>query len=387
MISANSLSVIVFVALLCLFLYFKRSKVALQKPLFPLVYVIMYRSSFGIRAMDSISRKLPVVLRLFGYAGVFFGFVGMVIICFALAQSAYKLFFVPAAAAGVALVLPVKAKGVFFVPFVYWIISIFVLAVIHEAAHGVMARLYNVNIKSAGFAFFSIFLPVVPAAFVEPDEKQLKKRRDGQQLSVFAAGPFANILFGLAVMGVLFLAMPAAAGMVNPGGVVITGFDEGSVAKGAGLSVGEKVIAIDNLSSASLGEFTYYLSSKHPGDSIALKTNMSSYEVVLAAHPDNSSRPFLGVYVAQDSSIRRDVNPLLVSVVFWVLGLMYWLYILNIGIGLFNLVPIGPLDGGRMVQLVAHKVFGIVRGNRAWKAVSLFFFVLVAANIIFSFLK
>ena len=31
---------------------------------------------------------------------------------------------------------------------------------------------------------------------------------------------------------------------------------------------------------------------------------------------------------------------------------------LNFGIGLFNLVPVGPIDGGRMFQLAMYKLFG-----------------------------
>ena len=81
------------------------------------------------------------------------------------------LFTKPAASSGVGLVLPFKAKGVFYVPFFYWIISIFVIAVVHEFSHGLIARANNIKVKSSGFAFLALLVPIIPAAFVEPDEK------------------------------------------------------------------------------------------------------------------------------------------------------------------------------------------------------------------------
>ncbi len=388
MIGINSLSVIVFVVLLCLFLYLKRSKISWQKPFFPFIYIILYRTAFGIKAMDKISKKLPVFWRLFGYASIFFGFVGLVVICFALIHSAYKAFLAPAAVAGVALVLPIKAKGIFYVPFLYWVISIFILAVIHESAHGIVARLHKVNLKSAGFAFFSIFLPIIPAAFVEPDEKQLKKKQIKKQLAVFAAGPFANIVFGLIVLGIFVQATPPVVNaLVEPGGVMIEGVDKGFAAEKAGLVEGEQVMALDNITSTSLDDFTSYLATKKPGDTLIITTNTTTYTATLDANPGNASKAFLGVYVAQKTIPKQNISPLLVSVVLWIIGLMYWLYILNTGIGLFNLAPIGPLDGGRMTQLVSHKLFGEIKGNKVWKSVSVVFLFFVVVNLAVAFLK
>ena len=65
----------------------------------------------------------------------------------------------------------------------------------------------------------------------------------------------------------------------------------------------------------------------------------------------------------------------------WAAGLFVFLYILNFGIGLFNLVPIGPLDGGRMLQLPLHKYFGEKKGNRVLAYVSLVFFIIILMNV------
>lgn len=74
--------------------------------------------------------------------------------------------------------------------FTYWIIIIALIAIPHEFAHGIFARLNKVKVHSTGFGFLGPFL----AAFVEPDEKHMQKRGIFAQLSVLAAGTFANIL-------------------------------------------------------------------------------------------------------------------------------------------------------------------------------------------------
>ena len=67
---------------------------------------------------------------------------------------------------------------------------------------------------------------------------------------------------------------------------------------------------------------------------------------------------------------------------------MYWLFVLNLGIGLFNLVPLGPIDGGRMLQLAMHKIFrNEKKGDKAWKYISMLFLALILANIMFAFFK
>ena len=74
---------------------------------------------------------------------------------------------------------------VFYVPFWYWLIALFILAVVHEFAHGVIGERWGVRIKSSGFAFLGILAPIMPAAFVEPNEEDLAKKKWWQKIAVF----------------------------------------------------------------------------------------------------------------------------------------------------------------------------------------------------------
>jgi len=209
--SIDGIAAIIFIIFLAFFLWQKRKQVELQRALFPLLYVIMYRSSFGIKSMDRLAKRIPRSLRFLGDFSVVVGFIGMVLICGQLIFSTVQVFTQPGIVPGIQPVLPIAAKGVFFVPFLYWVLSIFLLALVHEFAHGVLARAHKMPVKSSGFAFLCLLVPIIPAAFVEPDEKVVTKRPYRQQLGVFAAGPVSNMIFALAMLGLFFLVSPSVA--------------------------------------------------------------------------------------------------------------------------------------------------------------------------------
>ncbi len=388
----QTISALVFLFLLSVYVYLHRKELQTHG-FFPLLYFCMYKTKFGLNFMDKFAKKFNKALKFLGYFGVIIGFLGMIFLSFTLIQNLYNLFITPEAAPGVGLVLPFKAKGVVFVPFFYWILSIFVLALVHEFAHGIIARVHNMKVKSSGFAFLGILVPIIPAAFVEPDEKVLRKRPHKQQLSVFAAGPFANIILSFVVLGMIFFVLsPIVNSMVEYNGVEITGFIEGDYpAKKAGIEAGEIVKAIDGMKVSTLDEFSGILLDKSPGTRIRLKTDKGDYSIILAKNPEKEDSSYLGVYVQQDSQVKNSFKErygnFIPAVITWIVGLFYWLWLLNLGIGLFNLVPIGPLDGGRMLQLALHNAFNKKKADKIWHYISMIFLIIVIANIGFAFIK
>jgi len=55
--------------------------------------------------------------------------------------------------------------------------------------------------------------------------------------------------------------------------------------------------------------------------------------------------------------------------------------LLSLGIGLFNLLPLPIVDGGRMAQVFLHKLKGDTLGERRYRQVGLFFLVLLVLNL------
>lgn len=395
MIDMQTIAAIIFVIALTIFVYIKRKNLDTKQIIPYFLYFSMYKTKLGLKLMDSMAKKHRKLVLYVGYFGIVIGFIGMAFIAYSLISNLYVLFTQPKAAPGVGLVLPIKAKGVFFVPFFYWIIAIFVIAVVHEFSHGLLARANNMKVKSSGFAFLGLIIPIIPAAFVEPDEKELRKSPHKEQLSVFAAGPLANIVFAfLFLLVAYFVFAPIANAIIEPNGVKITDYvkaEQKFPAETAGIKIGEVIKEVDNQPTPYLDNLSAILKSKKPGEKISVVTDKSSYQLALAKNPENESTAYMGAFLEQKTKVKDNIKAsygeFLPNSVIWVYGLLIILFILNLGIGLFNLVPIGPLDGGRMLQLVLHRIFDVEKGNKVWGYVGMFFLILVFVNIVAAFVK
>lgn len=391
---AQTIASIVFVLLLTLFLLLKKKNLRTHKILFPLLYFSMYRTKYGLEFMDSFSKKFRKPLVFLSYVGIIIGFIGMAIISVFLINGLLTLIMQPDAKASLSPVLPFKIRGIFFIPFFYWIISIFVIALVHEMAHGIIARLHDIKVKSSGFAFLSVFLPIIPAAFVEPDEKELKKRPSKQQLSIFAAGPFSNIIFGFIFLAIgLFIIGPVAGLMVEPNGVQITGYVEPGKnfpAESAQLK-GQIIKEIDNNEIKTVEGLSNALGSKRPGQFAAIRTDKDSYKIKLVQAPDDEAKAYLGAFLEQNIAEKPPYNygymKMLPAAVSWLYTLMIILFMLNMGVGLFNLVPIGPLDGGRMLNTALLHFFPKEKAGKMLRAIGMAFLLIVLVHIAFAFIR
>ncbi|HLC60808.1 MAG TPA: site-2 protease family protein [Candidatus Nanoarchaeia archaeon] len=459
MLDFQTIAAIIFVVILTLVLFLNRKKLETTFLVPYLIYFSMYKTKLGLNLMDSLSKKFRRTTIYLGYFGIFIGFLGMIAISYGLISNIFAFFTKPGAATGVGLVLPIKGKGIFYVPFFYWIISIFVIAVVHEFSHGWIARAHNIKVKSSGFAFLgggfrlvglvsiiiSLFIktknnlifdfnsnfldyskpefwiiigiillassyikkiselngiPIIPAAFVEPDEKALRKRPHSQQLSVFAAGPLANIITGfIFLLLAIFMLTPIITAAIEPNGVKVTDFVKGNAtypAESSGIKIGETIQQIGSTQTPYVENLSQILRSKKPGDVVTLTTDKSFYQVKLAKNPENESSAYIGAYLEQSTKIKESVQSkygeFLPNAGLWFYGLFITLFILNLGIGLFNLVPLGPLDGGRMLQLPLQKYFGEENGKKIWVYIGLIFLAIIIINVgagfgLFNFLK
>ena len=388
----QTISAIVFIAVLTIYLILIRKKLILQKVLFPFIYLIMYRSKWGLNFMKTFPQKHPRLVKWFGTLGVIVGFLGMVFISLNLVHAFVEMITTPDAPPAVAPVLPIPVRGAVYVPFFYWIISIFVIATVHEFAHGVVANYHKIPIKSSGFAFFALFLPIIPAAFVEPNEGVLKRKSPWKQLSVFGAGPFSNIVLAFMVLGIIVVVMNplSALAFVNDG-VTITNVFTNSSAESAGIESGEIITHLNGVDIFTVDNFTNQLENLRPGDSIVLRTNATTYDVILGERHDDPSAGFLGVGVSQYTTENQDFldkyGKFPVEVIKWFSGLFFWLFLLNLGIGLFNLVPLGIVDGGMMLQIGLLSVFKKNKdlANKIWRTISFGFLFLILFMLVISF--
>ncbi len=380
MVSFDAAATIALIIVLGLIILFNRQKLSFHR--FGIFYAAMYRTKAGISTMDRLAKKYRVFLEKATPWIIGLGFIGMALVTFDLARSLVSLL-TQSATPSVGVVLPFKAKGVFYVPFFYWIISIFVILIIHEGMHGVMARAYGLRVKNSGLVVLGALIPLIPGAFVEPDEKKLVKASRKTQLAVYAAGPVANIVTGLLLMLLMFTVItPMTKNFYANDGVVVTELMDGNPpAEQAGMLAGEKITEINGQSIRETSDFSAALQGAEPGDSVSIITSSAVYDVTLGENPSNQ-KAWLGVYV--DNPLKSPTW--FTYTILWVKDLVFWLYLLSLGVGLFNLLPLGPIDGGRMFLTALQGRIHERKASTIWKSVSFILLGVLITNVVMAFI-
>ena len=145
----------------------------------------------------------------------------------------------------------------------------------------------------------------------------------------------------------------------TPAGVVYEGKMNGTYAYGI---IPEKgvITSINGTNITSFLDLHKFLMNASPNDTVSIVINGNSYEVTLSSSPENSSRTFIGIlnvktHLEVKPKIREFLGGKLPYAVLYLATLFNWLFILNIGIGVANLLPLRPLDGGFMAREVMLK--------------------------------
>lgn len=269
----------------------------------------------------------------------------MIFITGTLISSLPSVFDTPA----VSIVIPgVEMPGSsIYIPFFYGLIALASVLIVHEFSHGVQSVGEKISIKSIGLLLFAI----IPGAFVEPDEDELKAAKRSSRLRVYAAGSIANI--SLAVIAILLVSL-ISAGIpyyFAEDGIAIDRIVTDSPSDGV-LKEGMVLQAIDNKTIGNATDYTNVLSSYSPGDNVSVKTDQGTYTLTLDKNPNNESRGFFGIQANKHFELVNDSLGSIPWILFELLELFQWVFMLNLGIGLFNLLPLKPLDGGYMLEIL-----------------------------------
>ena len=357
----------VFILIIAFLVYRDRKKVKLEG------IVLIRRTKKGRKLIDRIAKRNPGFWKKMSVIGVVVAIPSLVFVSLFLFNNSLNIiegedmggvkFLLPGPVA-----TPVTAPGVFIVPWWIWVIGVMSVMIPHEMSHGIVCRLEKIRIKAVGW----LLLLFIPGAFVEPDENQLKKAKRSTKLKVYSAGSFANItlaFFVLIVFSLLF------AFLFQPAGLHFQTV-ENSSANITGLS--GSIIKIDDRSISSVEGLSDVLSEHNPGDIIIVETVKNNY-IMPAMHfagnieslvprliivtdfnetekkyvvlGEKDDKAFLGVTnIIPTYSTSVDIQ-----MYSSILIIFIWVYIFNLGIGLINLLPIKPLDGGLVFEEITRK--------------------------------
>jgi membrane-associated protease RseP (regulator of RpoE activity) len=451
---------LVFILIVSIFIYKNRKRVGRE-----LGIMFLYRTQLGVRILDNIAKKNRKILGIMRYAIVFFGYLLMISILYLIGKSIYDYVTQPLItevikSPPIVLLIPyfptIFGLRSFLPPFyfTYFILAVAIVLVVHEGFHGIFMRYSEVKIKSTGLAFLGPIL----GAFVEQDEKDMVKASKFNQMSILAAGVFANLIVGLIFLFVwwsLFSVTFTPSGalfntyLVNPvnvssitsiGGMNITestnqelinfidksfelkeqeylGYlteDLHEIRAGerkyfmklevlkAQLALNQSqvflygdypavnaglrgvIIQIDERNIETHTELSEALENYRPGDTIKLITDYKEekleFDLTLEEHPEDSQRPLIGIgntgvattsldkvfFFKDPYTYYKENNEFLLFLYY----LAFWIFLINIAVALFNMLPFAILDGGRFFYLTVLSITKNEKiASRAYKGI------------------
>jgi membrane-associated protease RseP (regulator of RpoE activity) len=333
----------------------------------------------------------------------------------------------------------------FFPPFyfTYFIVALAIVAIVHEFSHGIFMKLFGVKIKSTGLVFLGPMLGAFVEEEKSGFEKRSKiEQMTVLGAGVFANVLFALIFYFLYVA--FFFSSFAASGYIfTTYGIAavpidnVTGFGEvgnltsvftdgGTYYLDEGLAIqlesegkdyivayveapavlaGMKgaIIQADDVKIMGHDDLRWFMENKEPGDAVRFVTEskdgeIREYDIVLGEYPGDESKAylevgsnnpeprgfiqkFLGTFMSFKDSSTYYKPTWDGELVYFIYHLLWWVMIINLLVALFNMMPLGMLDGGRFFYLMVLGIFGsekIAKG--AYKVATyliLFMFVLM----------
>ncbi len=350
MVNFEIVSLVVFISIVGLLLLKDRKNLTFHYG------IIIRRWDRGLHLIDRFVKRYPRFLTLVGnfavVIGVIAGLVGVVTLIFLTVGLRQDTRLILPTAGGYQIPGPVLS-----VPFWYWLIAIFIIIVTHETMHAVYARLEKVPVKNYGIMML-LLLPI--GAFVDPDMKKVKRLDLLKKLRIFVAGSFINFIVAIVAFGI-FISSAFAFGMITkPAGISIDSVAEGSPADKAGLE--GTIHKINDAPINDVADFVEALNGTEAGDIVSIATDKGNYEIVLGKHPEIENKSYVGVtvrsiYEYNAFGIDGAVPLIFMRIFLTVLSFLNWLFFLSSAIGVVNLLPIKPFDGGLFFGAILTRFF------------------------------
>jgi len=412
---------VLFTLITIIFLVKNKKKLVKENKVF-----FLYKTQVGINFIAWFSKKIPFILNIVSYIAILTSYLGAVLIILVLIEliKIVAIFKVP-----IPPIMPlipylpqifnVNLPAFFFV---HWIIILAITAAVHEFSHGIFAKFANLRIKSTGFGFLGPFL----LAFVETDERLIQRKPAKQQLAIYSAGPFSNIILALIFLGILTLFFSLAyvpvginfnsyylsnvsfdsiteINNVTVNGLTLSDIEEMNLTENENLTIisnnhkyytnqktldnfikedknyvfaylstpafenkiTSPILEIDGEKVTNINKLKLIISNYKPGYEVKIKTKEKEYIVTLTSNPLNESEAILGVSFAEPklNFVQKIITFFTPTqkygsvyyetkgneqIINFFYSLLWWLIVVNFGVGLINMLPYNFFDGGRI---------------------------------------
>lgn len=349
----------------------------------------------GLKFINNTAETHKRGWRIFGTAAAIVGFALMVLMLVILILNAAFIITRPGAAPpGIVLVIPGLT-----IPLLEGLVAIFSVLLMHEFSHGFVLRAQDLPIKSVGaMAFIAI-----PGAFVEPDKERFERARIMQRLRVYGAGSLANILFAMLCLFILLVTV------VPLPGVYVWTVSENKDAPAYGvLKPGMRLYSINGVQMNEWADYYYFMQGVSPRDNLTIKTDDDTITLTAAPSPENENRGYLGITPVSAFPRSNFIDPIFTLAMIgygirgypvfnpycnstylpWpVVSVLTWIFLLNFGIGLIQLLPAVPLDGGYILQGVIERASSERTAKRVVRVLSFIVLALILMNFVPYFVR
>jgi len=353
-------------------------------------YSLTYKNTQVQSVLSKMLTRTKRGIRVFADVSVIAGFLMMGFAFWFLLSNISNFFVEPTEFAELTVLIPgvtlTSASAI-----LYFLLSIPIVLVIHEGAHGIVATLEKIKIKTGGFAIFIALF----AGFVEPDEKEFDDARKISKLRVIGAGATSNVIFAFA-LGAILLTNPLFALILPepllewfydaPDGVGIISIIEGSGAEKAGLQKNDVITGIDGIPIITPVDFQK--ADLKPGDVVTVTVQrdgqLLQLPVEIMPSPDDPDKGLVGIM--RDSAFYKPVY----NFIEWdpqVSMFLLWLWMISFFIGIINMLPLPILDGGKFIYTIIEKKASERKINAIMFSIYGITFVIFGLNIALSYMK
>jgi len=273
----------------------------------------------------------------------------------------------------------------------YFLLSIPIVLVVHEGAHGIVAALEKIKIKTGGFAIFIAMF----AGFVEPDEEEFEKAKKISKLRVIGAGATANVLFAF-ILGAILLTNPLFALIMPepllstfyelPEGVLVLSIIENSGAEQAGLLANDIITSINGIQILNPLDFPQLNPGETSEVSVLRNGENLDFSVEITPSPEDPERGLIGIMRDNSLAYKPVLNFIEWNDINFSMFLL-WLWMISFFIGIINMLPLPILDGGKFIHTIIDKRVSEKSVNGIMWVIYGCTFALFGLNIALSYMK
>lgn len=255
--------------------------------------IVMWRTQFGIKLIERISKISRRGMRRWGDAGVIMSYIGLIGSAILVVVGFTLILNDPSGSAiedpSQAVVIPGVNE---FLPLSMApeiILALLISLIVHEGGHAILSRTQDIDVESTGLFFFA---GIPMGAFVEPSQDGINGASYIERLRMYSAGIANNVLLTFVVILLLFGPVGMFIGTVS--GAHVGGVVPNSSANDADLKKGSVIVGVNGQEVTSNEEAEQILSETNSAQLELANGETTQFQKKLTVTEAPTTYPLIG---------------------------------------------------------------------------------------------